>query len=324
MLMARIAGTGSYVPEKVISNHDLERMVETTDDWITTRTGIRERRVSTGESTTEMAVKAGRMALRSAGISPSEIDLVVVGTVTPDLVFPSTACLVQSALSMRGGIPAFDVAAACSGFIYALDVADRYIRSGTSKKALVIGVDVFSRIIDWNDRTTCILFGDGAGAVVVVASNGREGILSSHIHSDGTYWELLYTPGAIRHSPFERGEQRDHYLLMKGNETFKLAVRSMEEAVKEVLQHNGLSPEDISLFIPHQANIRIINAIKERLNLPEEKVFVNIKKYGNTSAGSIPLALDEAVRGGLIGRGDIVVMASFGGGLTWGSTAIRW
>lgn len=326
-LRSRITGCGSYTPKTVISNADIEKMVETTDAWITSMTGIRERRITAGEKTFEIAAKAAKEALASSAAIPKDIDLVITGTVTPDMVFPSTSCFVQRELGLRAGIPAFDISAACSGFLYALDIADRYIRTGAAKKALVIGVDIFSRIIDWTDRTTCILFGDGAGAVVLAATAGKSAILSSHIHCDGRQWEILYTPGAIGSNPFEeKKRQNPHkaYLKMKGNETFKAAVRTMGEAVKEELSCNELKPSDIALLIPHQANIRIMDAIRERLNLSKEQVFSNIDRYGNTSAASIPIALDEAVRAGRIKRGDIVVFVSFGGGLTWASAAVRW
>jgi 3-oxoacyl-[acyl-carrier-protein] synthase-3 len=325
---ARIAGTGSYVPKKVLTNFDLEKMVETSDEWITTRSGIKQRRITVNEKTSEVAAKASRKALKAAGVTPREVDLVIVGTVTPDMVFPSTACFVQSHLGIKSGVPAFDVSAACSGFLYAMDVAEKYIGAGISKKALVIGVDIFSRIIDWKDRSTCVLFGDGAGAVLMTPSRGKSGILSSHIYSDGRLWEMLYASEAIPRNPFEtkgRANPTMHpYLRMKGNETFKAAVRTMGEACAEVMEHNGLKPEDIGLFIPHQANIRIMKAIKDRLKLSDEQVFSDIDRYGNTSAASIPLALDEAVRAKRVKNGDIVVFVSFGGGFTWASAALRW
>ncbi len=324
MLRARILGTGSYAPPKVVTNHDLEAIVETSDKWIATRTGIRERRVSVGDTTSDMAAKAAKAALKAAGLAPRQIDLVVVGTVTPEMTFPSTACFVQAALGIRSGAAAFDVSAACSGFLYALDAADRHIRTGGAASALVIGVDRFSRVVDWKDRATCVLFGDGAGAVVLGAEKGDKGVLSSHIHSDGRHWETLYAHGALLPSLFEGKHAREPYLKMNGNETFKVAVRTMGAAIAEALDSSGLSPDDIALLIPHQANLRIINAMKERLNLADDRVFVNIERYGNTSAGSIPLALDEAVRTGRVRDGDIVVFVAFGGGLTWASAAVRW
>src|SRR3990170_8564259 len=272
MLRSRVLGTGSYVPEKVLTNAELESMVETSDDWISSRTGIRERRVAVDETTSDMAARAAKAALKSSGVSAKDIDLVVVGTVTPEMAFPSTACAVQSQLGIRAGAAAFDVSAACSGFLYALDIADKYMKAGASKKALVIGVDQFSRIIDWQDRSTCVLFGDGAGAVVLEAAEDSEsGILSSHIHSDGRQWELLYAPGAIQPSPFETRPAVAPYLKMQGNETFKIAVRTMESAVAETLKRNGLKVDDVALVIPHQANQRIIKATRERLKLPDEK-----------------------------------------------------
>ncbi len=324
-LRSRIAGCGSYAPAKVLSNRDLEEIVETSDAWITTRTGIRERRITLDEKTYEVASKAAKEALKSAGVAARDLDVIITGTVTPDMVFPSTSCFVQSTIGARSGIPAFDVSAACSGFLYALDIADKYIRSGAANKVLVIGVDIFSRIIDWTDRSTCVLFGDGAGAVVLTATRGKSCILSSHIHSDGRYWDMLYVPGAIDSNPFEkRPSKHKPHVRMKGNETFKIAVRTMSRAAKEVLEFNGLKPEDIALLIPHQANIRIVNATKERLKLTDDQVFSNIDRYGNTSAASIPLALDEAVKNRRIKRGDIVIFVSFGGGLTWASAAVRW
>lgn len=326
-MKSRIIGTGSYAPDKVITNHDLEGMVETSDEWIRSRTGIRERRVAVDEGASEMASKAARRALKAAGLSARDIDLVVVGTVTPDMAFPSTACFVQSRLGIRSGVPAFDVAAACSGFLYAIDVADRYVRTGAAARALVVGVDKFSELIDWTDRTTCVLFGDGAGAVVLSAEKGGRGgrgILSSHIHSDGRKWDMLYTKGTCLRSPFEKESDCDPFLKMHGNDTFKVAVRTMEAAVREALDSNGLGTEDVGLLIPHQANERIINATRERLKLPEDRVYTNLDRYGNTSAGSIPLALDEAVCAGRVADGDILIFVAFGGGLTWASTAVRW
>ncbi|MBI5560325.1 MAG: ketoacyl-ACP synthase III [Deltaproteobacteria bacterium] len=327
-LRGRISGCGSYVPEFILSNAGIEKMVETTDAWITARTGIKQRRITLNEKTSVVAAKAAKEALAAASVSPRDIDLVITGTVTPDMVFPSTSCFVQQELGIRPGIPAFDISAACSGFLYALDCADKYIRAGGVKKALVIGVDIFSRILDWTDRATCVLFGDGAGAVVLTETRGKSGILSSHIHSDGRQWEMLYTPGSIGSNPFEERKHlpgpRNAYLKMKGNETFKVAVRTMGGAIKEELQANSLKPSDIALLIPHQANIRIIDAVGERLGLSSGQVFSNIDRYGNTSAASIPIALDEALKAGKIKKGDIVMFVSFGGGLTWASAAVRW
>jgi 3-oxoacyl-[acyl-carrier-protein] synthase-3 len=324
MLKARISGTGSYLPEKTLTNSDLAGMVDTTDEWISSRTGIKERRVCTGETNTDMAVRAAKAALKSSGVSAKEIDLVIVGTVTSDMTFPSTACFVQSALGIKPGVAAFDISAACSGFLYALDVAEKYIKAGSATRALVIGVDRFSSIIDWSDRATCVLFGDGAGAVVLNSGRGQRGILSSRIHSDGRKWEMLYAPGAGAKSPFGKKAASTPYLKMQGNETFKVAVRTMESVMGEVLESNGMAPGDIALLIPHQANRRIINAMQKRLGLSDERVFMNLERYGNTSAASIPIALDEAVRGGRIKSGDIILFVAFGGGLTWAATLIRW
>lgn len=324
MVRSRIIGTGSYAPKKVVTNRDLEGLVETSDEWISTRTGISERRIADGETTSDIAFKSAKAALKAAGVSAKDIDLIIVGTVTSDMTFPSTACFVQAALGMRPGSVAFDVSAACSGFLYALDVADKYVRTGSAKKVLVIGVDVFSRIIDWSDRSTCVLFGDGAGAVVISAEKGAHGILSSNIHSDGRHWEMLYAQGASRSNPFEKVEGSCGYFKMNGGETFKIAVRTMGGAITEALESSNLKPEDISLLIPHQANMRIINAIRDRLKLSDDRVYANLNRYGNTSAGSIPLALDEAVAAGRVSSGDIIVFVSFGGGLTWGSAAVRW
>lgn len=317
-------GTGSYVPEKVLTNAELESMVETSDDWISSRTGIRERRVAVEESTPDMAARAAKAALKSSGVSAKDIDLVVVGTVTPEMAFPSTACAVQSQLGIRAGAAAFDVSAACSGFLYALDIADKYLRAGGVKKALVVGVDRFSQLLDWKDRSTCVLFGDGAGAVVLSAEKGGRGVLSCHIHADGKHWDMLYSRSGLQPSPFEKRAAEPAVLKMNGNETFKIAVRTMGQAIKEVLDDTGIKPEDIALLVPHQANMRIINATRERLGLPEDRVFTNLDRYGNTSAGSIPLALDEAVRQGRVKDGDIVLFVAFGGGLTWASAAIKW
>jgi len=318
------------VPKLVVTNDDLKKVVDTNHEWISTRTGISERRIATTESAEDLAFKAAKDALDASSLSPSDIDLIVVGTVTPDMAFPSTACLVQTRLGVPSGVPAFDVSAACSGFLYALDIADKYIKSGSVKHALVIGVDLFSRLLDWSDRSTCVLFGDGAGAVVLSSSKGSSGLLSSYIHSDGRHWEMLYAPmGEAGKVPFVKEAHKHrahpkHCVKMNGNEVFKLAVRTMGKAIQEALDGAGLKPEDVSLLIPHQANIRIISAMQDRLKLPDEKVFSNIDKYGNTSAGSIPLALAEAVTSGRVKKGDIVLFVAFGGGLTWASAAVRW
>jgi len=326
MMRARITGTGSAVPDKVLTNLDLEKMVDTTDEWITTRTGIKERRIAAeGEYTSTFATRAAEKALEMAGVKAEELDLIIVATITADFPFPATACLVQNNIKAVNAA-AFDVSAACSGFIYGLSMADKFIRTGSAKKVLVIGAEVLSRIVDWTDRNTCLLFGDGAGAVVVEACAGDYGILSSHIHSDGSYWELLYQPGCgSRNPPVQKTlDDKLIYMVMEGNEVFKLAVRAMEDVANEALAANGMSTADIDLFIPHQANRRIIDAIGKRLDLTEKQVFINLDRYGNTSAASIPLALDEAMHASRIKEGDIVLFDAFGGGLTWGSALLRW
>ncbi len=309
-----IVSTGSYVPDKVLSNFDLEKMVETSDEWITTRTGIRERRISEGETTSDMAAEAALKALNGK-TSPEDVELIVVATATPDAFFPSTACKVQAKIENKRAV-AFDVSAACSGFIYGLYVADSIMRTKGIEKALVIGAERFSKIVNWKDRTTCILFGDGAGAALLERSD-EEGILGFDIGADGTYGELLAVPsvGSNEEFPF--------YVRMKGNEVFKVAVRTMVESAQNVLKKTGLEPQEISLLIPHQANVRIINAVAERLGIPKEKIFINLDRYGNTSAASIPIALDEAVRNGKVKKGDYVLMVAFGGGFTWGSCIVR-
>jgi len=309
----RIASTGSYLPDKVLTNFDLENMVETSDEWITTRTGIRERRISQGETTSDMATEAALRALENS--SPEDVELIVVATATPDAFFPSTACKVQAKIENKRAV-AFDVSAACTGFIYALYTADSIMRSKGVNRALVIGAERFSKIVNWEDRSTCILFGDGAGAVCLEASE-EEGILAFDLGADGSYGELLAAPSVGSNEEFP------YFVRMKGNEVFKVAVRTMVESAKRVLEKAGLTPEDVSLLIPHQANLRIINAIAQRLNLPEEKIFVNLDRYGNTSAASIPIALDEALRSGRLKRGEVALLVAFGGGFTWGSCLIK-
>ena len=327
MPRARITGTGSALPGKIVTNADLERMVETSDEWITTRTGIKERRIAVeGEFTSTFAVQAARRALEMAGIGPDELDLIILGTVTPDFPFPATACIIQHEIGAHNAA-AFDLSAACSGFLYGLSIADNYIRGGLKKKALVIGAEVLSRIVDWSDRNTCILFGDGSGAAVLEASEGDSGILSTHIFSNGSFWETLYQPGCGSRNPGSCGrtiDERLFYIRMEGNDVFKHAVRAMEEAAFAALNANDLSASDISLFIPHQANRRIIDATAKRLGLPKDNVFVNLHHYGNTSSASIPIALDEANRAGRLKAGDIALLDAFGGGFTWGSALLRW
>lgn len=326
MKRTRIIGTGSYLPRKVINNKDLEKMVDASGEWIVSRTGIFERRISEdGEATSDMGTKAAWKALEMAGISSEDLDAIIVGTVSPDMFFPSSACFIQSNLKARRAC-AFDLSAACSGFIYALEVADALIKRKGYNYVLVVGSEKLSMHVDWKDRNTCILFADGAGAVVLSPMEGNRGIISTHLHSDGSLGNILCVPagGSRRPVSFATLEENLHCIKMQGNETFKIAVRSLEEVVLEALNFNNLNPSEIDLIIPHQANLRIIEAIAKRLNFPMEKVYVNIHKYGNTSAASIPIALDEANREGKIKEGDLILMNAFGGGMTWGACLVRW
>ncbi len=322
MTYSRISGTGSYLPEKVVTNADLEKMVETTDQWIAERTGIRKRHVAAeGETTCDLAERAARNALAAAGVDPARIDLIIVATTTPDKVFPSTACLLQQRLDIHG-CPAFDIQAVCSGFVYALSVADQFIRNGSAKCALIVGADTLSRIIDWTDRSTCVLFGDGAGAVVLEAAD-EPGILSTHLHADGRYQELLMVPEGISQG-YDKVKAGEAYIHMQGREVFKVAVNTLEQIVDETLAANGIAKEDIDWLVPHQANIRIISATAKKLRMPMERVVVTVDEHGNTSAASIPLALDVAVRDGRIKRGDTLLLEAFGGGFTWGSVLLKY
>lgn len=318
MIYSRITGTGSYLPEKVLTNADLEKMVETSDEWIKERTGIHKRHVAVeGETTCDLAEQAARNALDAAGLTAADIDLVIVATTTPDKIFPSTACLLQKRLGIHGPA-AFDVQAVCSGFVYALTIADKFIRTGSAKRALVIGAETLSRITNWKDRTTCVLFGDGAGAVVLEAS-AETGILSTHLHADGEYDELLHVPGGI-----SRGDEGGRlFMEMQGNEVFKMAVRTLGRIVDETLEANNMQKSDIDWLVPHQANIRIITATAKKLDMSMDKVVVTVHEHGNTSAASIPLALDVAVRDGRIKRGETVLLEAFGGGFTWGSALLK-
>jgi 3-oxoacyl-[acyl-carrier-protein] synthase-3 len=325
-IRAEIIGTGSYVPETRLTNKDLEGKIETTDAWIVERTGIRERRIaSKDEAASDLALQAARKALETARVVPEEIDLIVLATSTPDMFFPSTACIVQDKLKATRAA-AFDLSAACSGFVYALAVGEQYIRSGTYQKVLVIGTEIMSRLINWTDRTTCVIFGDGAGAVLLAPSASESGILSTHLHSDGSLWDLICVPGGGSAIPPSEKmlEERLNTIKMKGNETFKVAVRSLEEVAWEALRANDLLPSDVAYLVPHQANLRIIRAVADRLQLPMERAVVNLDRYGNTSAASIPLALDEAVRDGRIKKGEMLLFLAFGGGLTWGASLVRW
>lgn len=315
---ARILGTGGYLPEKVLTNKDLERMVDTTDAWIRERTGIVERRIAAdGETCGDLAEGAARRALDAAGIDPGAIDLIVVATTTPDQIFPSNACLLQHRLGIRG-CAAFDIQAVCTGFIYALGVADQFIRTGAARHALVVGAETTSRIIDWTDRGTCVLFADGAGAVVLGAADAP-GIISSHLHADGAHRELLQVPAGVGN-----GNQGSPYMEMKGNEVFRVAVTTLGRIVDETLAANAMTRADIDWLVPHQANLRIIQATARKLDLPMEQVVVTVDRHGNTSAASVPLAFDEAVRDGRIQRGQTVLMEAFGGGFTWGSVLLRY
>jgi 3-oxoacyl-[acyl-carrier-protein] synthase-3 len=322
----KIISTGSYVPEQVLTNQDLERIVDTSDDWITERTGIKERRIGAADQcSSDLALEASKMALKRAGLKPKDLDLIILATVTPDMPLPSTACMLQAKLGAANAA-AFDINAACSGFIYALSTAEAFIKSGKSKKVLVCGAEMLSRITDYEDRSTCILFGDGAGAAVLAPSTGGSGLLSIKIYSDGTQGDLLSVPAGGSMQPASRDtlRKRLHFVKMKGNETFKLAVKTLETIVMDTLKEQGLKPSDLSLLIPHQANLRIIKATAERLKLPPNKVVTNLQRFGNTSAASIPIALDEACCTGRIRPGDYIMMEAFGGGLTWGSALARW
>jgi 3-oxoacyl-[acyl-carrier-protein] synthase-3 len=322
-IYSRIAGTGSYLPEKILTNDDLSKIVDTSDEWIAARTGIRQRHIAAeGETTGDLAFHASVRALEAAGVQASELDLIVLGTTTPDLIFPSTACLLQHRLG-ADGIPAFDVNAACSGFIYALTVADNFIRAGAAKTVLVVGSETLTRMVDWTERTTCVLFGDGAGAVVLKA-DAETGILSTHLHADGGKKDLLWNPVGVSVG-FNMDEPNAGVRIrMSGSDVFKYAVKALDSVVEETLEANGLDRHDIDWLIPHQANLRIIEATAKRLDMPMERVVVTVDKHGNTSSGSVPLALDEGVRSGKIQRGQLVLLEAFGGGFTWGSALVRY
>ncbi|MFM8443729.1 MAG: beta-ketoacyl-ACP synthase III [Methylococcus sp.] len=320
-IYASLLGTGGYLPEKILTNEEVSRTVETNDEWIVERTGIRERRIAAKhETASSMAESAARQALDAAGLEPDALDLIIVGTGTPDRVFPSTACLLQHRLGIRN-CAAFDVQAACSGFIFALSIADQYIRAGSARHVLVVGSEMNSRLVDWTDRSTCVLFGDGAGAVVLGAAE-EPGLLSTHIHSDGQYQDLLYVPNLAAHHPED--ETGCRYLKMQGNEVFKVAVNTLGRIVDETLQENGLEKADVDWLVPHQANIRIITATAKKLRMSMDQVVVTVEKQGNTSSASIPLALNEAIRDGRIQRGQTVLMEAFGGGFAWGSALLRY
>ncbi len=320
---SRIAGTGSYLPERVLTNADLEKMVDTNDEWIVSRSGIRERHIAAeGETTSDMGFHAATRALEAAGLDAADIELIIVGTTTPDFIFPSTACLVQNRLGANG-CPAFDVNAACSGFIFALSVADKFIRTGAVRNALVIGSETLTRMMDWNDRSTCVLFGDGAGAVVLKA-DAEAGILSTHLHADGGKKHLLHCPVGVS-AGFDTDEiNAGVKVMMAGSDVFKYAVKALDSVVDETLAANGLDKSDLDWLIPHQANLRIIEATAKRLQMSMDNVIVTVDRTGNTSSGSVPLALDEAVRSGRVKRGQLLLLEAFGGGFTWGSALIRY
>ena len=318
-IYSRLESTGSYIPKQVLDNQDLEKMVDTNDEWIMKRVGVRERHIvgNSTDNTTTMAVEASKRAIEMASIDPQEIEMIIVGTATPEFFFPSTACLVQKHLNIKSDIPAFDLNAACAGFIYAVSVADQYIRSGAIKTALVIGVEALTKLVDWKDRGTCILFGDGAGAVILRASK-EPGILKTLLHSNGHYSELIHAP-----NPTWYPDEPLH-LHMRGGEVFKIAVTKLGEIVDETLSQSGLERSQVDWLIPHQANMRIIQAMAKRLNLPLERVVLTIEEHGNTSAASIPLALDTAIRSGKVKRGEILLLEAFGAGFAWGSALIKY
>jgi 3-oxoacyl-[acyl-carrier-protein] synthase-3 len=322
LIYSRITGTGSFLPEKILTNHDLEKMVDTTDEWITERTGIKKRHiVKDNETTCDLAEQAAKAAMKSANVTKDDIDLIIVATTTPDRIFPSTACLLQERLDVHG-CAAFDIQAVCTGFVYALGVADKFVKTGSAKCALVVGAETLSRVLDWTDRSTCVLFGDGAGAVILQASD-EPGILSTHLHADGEYKELLTVPAGVseNYDVLARGEAK---MTMQGNEVFKMAVNTLGRIVDETLENNKLKKSDIDWLVPHQANIRIISATAKKLKMNMDHVVVTVDEHGNTSAASIPLALDVAVRDGRIKRGETILLEAFGGGFTWGSALLKY
>ncbi len=326
MTRAKIVGMGAYAPKRILSNADLEAMVETNDEWIVQRTGIRERRIAEeGEATSDLAVRAAQQALERANLVPEDIDFIVVGTTTPDMFFPTTANLVQHRLGCRR-VGSVDVLAACAGSIYSLGIGAKFIEAGKYRRVLCIGAETLSKITDFTDRGTCILLADAAGAAVLEAADDGSGLIDTDLYSDGQYWDLLYMPGGGARHPTTREtvEARMHYAKMKGNEVFKVAVRMFVECAETILSRHGLTVRDVDLFIPHQANLRIIEAAAKRVGLPMDKVFVNVDRYGNTGAASVYVALEEALAAGRIQRGNLVLMAAFGGGFAWGAALMRW
>jgi len=327
MIRARVIGTGCAVPKKILTNADLEKLVETSDEWITSRTGIRERHIAAdGEHFSDLCTRAGEQALKRAHVKPEDVDMILVGTISGDMPFPAASCLVQRNLGATRAA-ASDVAAACVGFLYALHLADGLIQSGKAQNVLVIGGEILSRYVDWTDRNTCVLFGDGAGAVLLQATRGDHGILGSIMKSNGNYHDFICMPGGGSDRPANDPrsiEERLPFIKMKGNETFKVAVKAMADVSTELLTEQGFTQEQVDLFIPHQANLRIIDAVGERLKIDAAKVYKNIDRYGNTSAASIPIALDECVRAGRVQEGDMVLLTAFGAGLVWGSVLLRW
>ncbi len=323
-MQSQIIGTGACIPDNIITNEALEKLVDTSDEWIVSRTGIRERRrINSNEASSDLAYTSAKRALKNAGLKPDQVDLILVATATPDMLFPSTACMVQGKLGLKN-IPAFDLSAVCTGFIYGLATADAFIKSGVYKTILLVGVDTLTKFIDYKDRTTCVIFGDGAGAVVIKATKEKKGIIASKLYADGSKWDYIHLPGGGSRIPSYKSDRNTYYLKMKGNDTFKVAVRGLEQAIVTLLKQCCISTSDIDIVIPHQANIRIIEALARKLDYPMEKIFVNIQKYGNTSAASIPIAFDEAIKENRIKDGDIILMTAFGSGLTWGASLIRW
>lgn len=324
---SRICGTGHYLPEKVVTNRDLEAVIDTSDAWISTRTGIKQRHVAAeNEASSDMATQAARRALESAGITAEQLDLIIVGTISPDMPMPSTAMFVQRNIGARRDCPGFDLSAACAGFIYGLSIADNFVRSGQAKYVLVIGVELLSRLVDWTDRSTCVLFGDGAGAVIIGPSDGERGVMSTHLYADGSKIESLYIPGGGSRTPPSEAVLKNnlHLVHMTGKDVFRYAVRGLSASVKAALEANAMAPTDIDWVIPHQANIRILEAVQTRTGIPMERFFINIDQTANTSSASVPIALDHASRAGKLSPGQSLVFCALGGGIAWGSALVRW